>query len=226
MIIWVGKFICFLIINTTLLSCKADNHWTLPSDISSIDRIIDSILIKQKNETSKDLLDKNFMINVSKNYTLKGTIINDLKIGWWVFNGMNDSLKIEYINIKDKSFKNQLILYNKESIDRNFSKYYKVEKSIYDKDFLRYKIYYFIPLLSKSNQDYKIFYGLLDGENLLLKNESFGKIKDDFIQFDIIIPSYKVCNDCILKMMLTQTVYDKSEERIIINQSFISDTIN
>src|SRR5690606_2783591 len=117
MIIWVGKFICFLIINTTLLSCKADNHWTLPSDISSIDRIIDSILIKQKNETSKDLLDKNFMINVSKNYTLKGTIINDLKIGWWVFNGMNDSLKIEYINIKDKPFKNQLILYNKESID-------------------------------------------------------------------------------------------------------------
>src|SRR5690606_34422705 len=164
--------------------------------------------------------------SLPKNYTLKGTIINDLKIGWWVFNGMNDSLKIEYINIKDKPFKNQLILYNKESIDRNFSKYYKVEKSIYDKDFLRYKIYYFIPLLSKSNQDYKIFYGLLDGENLLLKNESFGKIKDDFIQFDIIIPSYKVCNDCILKMMLTQTVYDKSEERIIINQSFISDTIN
>lgn len=226
MIIWVGKFIYVLIIISTLLSCKADDHWTLPTDLSSVDQIIDSILIKQKKETAKELLNKNFKINVSKNYTLKGTIINDLKIGWWVFNGINDSLKIDYINLEDKPFKNQLIFYNKKSIDRNISKFYKVEKSIYDKNSLRYKIYYFVPLLSKSNQDYKIFYGLLNGEDVLLKNESFGEIKDDFIQFDIIIPFYKVCDDCIFKMMLTQTVYVKSEERIIINQSFISDTIN
>lgn len=226
MIIWVGNFIYVLIIISTLLSCKVDNHWTLPADPSSVDQIIDSILIKQKKETSKDLLNKNFKIDISKKYTLRGTIKNDLKVGWWIFNGIHDSLKIDYLNLDNKPFKNQIIFYNKKSIDRNISKFYKIEKSIYGKDSLKYKIYYFVPLLSKSNQDYKIFYGLLKENNTLLKNESFGEIKDDFIQFDIIIPSYKTCNDCILKMMLAQTVYVESEEGIIINQSFISDTIN
>lgn len=222
MIIWTGNSIYVLMI-FALMSCKSDNHWELPSDSSSIDQVIDSILIKHEKEISKDLL--NFKIDVSKNYTLRGNIKNDLKIGWWVFNGINDSIKIDYLNLDNESFKNQIIFYDKGTIDRNRSKFYKVRRNTYNKDSLNYRIYYFVPMLSKNNQDYKIFYGLTKGKNILLKNESFGKVKDEFIQFDIIIPSYKMCDDCIFKMMLTQTVYVESEERIIINHSFISDTI-
>lgn len=222
MIIWTGNSIYVLMI-FALMSCKSDNHWELPSDSSSIDQVIDSILIKHEKEISKDLL--NFKIDVSKNYTLRGDIKNDLKIGWWVFNGINDSIKIDYLNLDNESFKNQIIFYDKGTIDRNRSKFYKVRRNTYNKDSLNYRIYYFVPMLSKNNQDYKIFYGLTKGKNILLKNESFGKVKDEFIQFDIIIPSYKMCDDCIFKMMLTQTVYVESEERIIINHSFISDTI-
>src|SRR5690625_2610074 len=71
MIIWTGNSIYVLMI-FALMSCKSDNHWELPSDSSSIDQVIDSILIKHEKEISKDLL--NFKIDVSKNYTLRGNI--------------------------------------------------------------------------------------------------------------------------------------------------------
>src|SRR5690625_588217 len=116
MIIWTGNSIYVLMI-FALMSCKSDNHWELPSDSSSIDQVIDSILIKHEKEISKDLL--NFKIDVSKNYTLRGNIKNDLKIGWWVFNGINDSIKIDYLNLDNESFKNQIIFYDKGTIDRD-----------------------------------------------------------------------------------------------------------
>lgn len=226
--IWVGSssFCCLILISGyIIISCNLNkDKWRLPNDLVLIDEVIDSIVYSQQEKKPNLIRDGDFLIKISENYTLKGNLINGQKIGWWTFNGLNDSLKIEFIEIDSKPFKNQVIYYSGKNINRELSKFYKIQKHSYTGDTLLYKIYFYVPELSNEVKDYKINYGIVKNNKVLLRKESFGEVKDSAILYKILLPTHN--DSIILKAMLSQEVYSKHLGGFILNQSFLSQTLN